>query len=499
MTKFLTGVEPRSSSSQIASIATFPYDFKILKDCTSISEHLPYKRRLNLINLKWLFIRLLPFAGTLAALAWVAVEISQSSSRRVLSPPRTGEGEFATIAPPMSEADLKTYGPVIEELMAQAERFKNINQNMNPTASAGSSCPTCEKLINPVATEKCDSGNGYLQNELESFVSRNKLASELMDLPPDDIAIIRPKCFQLAMSSGAFPAHSRMHVNSCHSSGEAPLRATQRPCVSPTYIQIGANSFNALGKCLRGYFNADKGQEEETLADVFMTIAKESGFHLNAQSESGAGGIGQFTPPAISEVNNTELKNLRSRLKGSSFPVCQEFDKFLNEFGNPPMSPEPEHRCERTSITNGNPITSMIYMFAYAKKVRLDVQSEIQSDSNLTSLFQKSKMSAKDKIKAKAILGVWAHNTGPAGIISALKGVASSGDQIDSLEQFTKALQNHVGAGVGSECRAIEMRNYFELDPQDLGKNCAGSSSVSSLNKTINSYLSGGQKCTYQK
>ncbi len=391
-----------------------------------------------------------------------------------------GSADLATTIPYPSDADFSFHRPAIEALFRQTERLNFIRQSLNPTATTGSNCSSCERPRSPIVTETCDSNNNYLQEKLESFVTKS-FPSSLMSLHTENIATIRPKCFQLAMSAGAFGERGP-YFGQCNSATGSPSPENNRPCVSATYIRLGANSFNALARCLRGYLEPDAGKQEAAIVSIFKSLAKESGFHINARSYRGAGGVGQITDNAIADVNNGELSRLRNHLRQSSSPTCKGFDAFLNDYPQPLIKSDGD-TCGRSAIENGNPISNLMYAFAYNKILRNQVKGALQSNSYLQSVVRA--LPQGQQSAALETLTLHAYNAGYAGTMAGVSVLNSNSTTVRNIDQFRTALGDAIAQGLRNQNVRDEKRNYAKR--------------IGSLWTSINSSLREGEQCTYPK
>lgn len=177
------------------------------------------------------------------------------------------------------------------------------------------------------------------------------------------------------------------------------------------YVDVTANSFNAVADCLGDYVSGSAETKREAALAVFSLTTLESGLHANAMSPTGAGGIGQFTNVAIADVNS-RLKNIRAQQAKSSNPVCnQVLMKVLNE----PMTASSAKTCDRLALSKNNPLKNMIYTFAYQGSQRKYLE-ETALKSRIFSGVLSADLPASERVTLASMVTIWSHNTGPGGM-----------------------------------------------------------------------------------
>jgi hypothetical protein len=259
-----------------------------------------------------------------------------------------------------------------------------------------------------------------------------------------------------------------------------------RPCISENYFKMVSNSFNVVSSCLQEYMSPGASEATQSL-DVraaYAMINIESGFHVNAMSGTGAGGAGQLTGPAITDVNETEMSKVRKALEESGDPTCSALShEFLDS--KQPMRAEKGASCDRISVKKGNPVLNMIYTYAYLKWSKNAMNRVVLNDKRYKNKF---KMSDYEKSKIQRALMVWSHNTGPAGtwtpamtLLNSVyrnKPVTNAETFINELQQYMKKFPARANK---STARRTETSKYFPSITSLLNKietNVGGGSCV---------------------
>lgn len=326
---------------------------------------------------------------------------------------------------------------------------------------SGSSCADCVASQASIRFQQCSSKNDYLENEIAKQIHNNGFIGRLAKTESSINSIIKPACIRMGMES-KFGAQSKS-FRSCGPGQNQAAKATLRPCITENYFNLISNSFDVAAKCMKNYIN--DGSEENQRLDVravYALINIESGFHVNAMSPTGAGGIGQFTQAAIDSVNRNEFSKMRKHLQSSNDPICQQVaDQVLNS----PMRGRVANNCDRISISKGNPLTNMLYTFSYLKLSKKQLQNSIFENSAYKDKFQ---VSQNDQEKIERALMVWSHNTGPAGTWTPAKALLNSvykNKPVTNAEKFIQemqfAMQKFPASANRSKARRAETARYF--------------------------------------
>ena len=340
----------------------------------------------------------------------------------------------------------------------------------------------CDSIRN-MKYMQCNRQNAYLENEMTALTKKNSLLGRIMKADLNPQAIIKPACMRMSMEAKFSPTSSTFRQ--CNSQG-AMSRAI-RPCISENYFKLVTNSFDIVSSCMMDYMGPNESIAEQKL-DVraaYAMINIESGFHVNAMSGTGAGGIGQLTANAITDTNNTEMKKVRFALEGHADPVCRQIShEFLDSAQ--PMRPAKGNSCDRVSISKGNPLLNMVYTYAYMKWSKNAIDRTI---FKLKKYEDKFALSKYDMQRVKRAMMVWSHNTGPAGtstpamtllntVYRGNKKVTNADKFIDELQQYMKRFPARANR---SNARRSETSKYFPAITNLLNKvetNVGGGSCV---------------------
>ncbi len=325
------------------------------------------------------------------------------------------------------------------------------------------SCPDClvPKPSNRYMT--CTSKNDYLEKELTKISESSSLLGAMIRHSPREQAIIKPICVEMGMTQ-KFGVNSR-NFKSCD--GNDKLSTAYRPCISDNYFRIVQNSFDLVSSCMMSQISPGDETEEQKkdVRAAYAMINIESGFHINAMSGTGAGGIGQFTGSAITDVNQNEISDVRFKLEDSSNPLCVKMSHEMLD-SMTPIRAEARNSCDRISVTRGNPMKNMIYTFAYLKGVKRSMNRLVFDNKNYSQKF--SKLSKTDLNKIKRALMVWAHNSGNSGVWTPAKALLNSvyrNKPVTNPEEFINEMQAYMGkfpaSANSSASRRKETSRYF--------------------------------------
>lgn len=357
--------------------------------------------------------------------------------------------------------------PVIAHALDQvnnAKNFQTLFSKFNNTSNGY--CADCEKQLANMRYAQCSSAdkNGYLEKDLENAASANSLLGNLIRMPVQANSIIKPICMQMSMELGqtAFPKSSFKTCSKNNSYG----RGVGAACVSENYFKLINNSFNLVSSCMKDFIAAGESDEMKKLdvRAIYALANVESGFHMNAVSGTGAGGIGQFTSTALRDVNLNELPAVRNSLETNKDPFCSRMSmEFLDSAQ--PIHDGSAKSCERISLQNGNPIKNMIYTFAYMRGVKKDLDNSIFKNKHFSGKF---KLSNSDISKIKRSMMMWSHNAGSAGTLTPVKAllrtvyrntpVTNADSFISQLQQYMQKFPASSNAG---RARRNETSQYF--------------------------------------
>lgn len=357
-------------------------------------------------------------------------------------------------APAGQAADM----PIIEH---DLDRINTTNSGLSSwlgghTASSPGCAKCDEQPISDIRYNTCDSHNNYLESGLAALSQKGGILSQLMQAPIKKSSIIKPVCLRSSMEA-KFGSNSKS-FKECSANGSS--HAAYRPCISRNYFTLINNSFELVSRCMMGQMSPKETEQDQKLdvRAVYALINIESGFHINAASGSGAGGIGQFTSPAIQDVNKNELPGVREGLRNSKDPECIRLaDEFLTS--NQPMHPNTGMSCERVSLKDGNPVTNMIYTYAYLKGAKKSLDKTIFDNKSYASKFA---LSRTDLDKVKRALMVWSHNAGPAGTAAPARALLTTlyrNKKVTDANQFIKEMQRYMQVYPSSSNRSSSRRN----------------------------------------
>jgi hypothetical protein len=187
-----------------------------------------------------------------------------------------------------------------------------------------------------VVGEKCESGpEKQKTNESKLLKNRKRLESEIvnkyskaeMQFHPQGAHDIGHACILQAQknyaNNGLFA-----YCPSSQSNESSSAALAVKPCVSQKYHNLVYNAFTNVMNC----FGIDQKM-------IYPLIKQESGFNMNAFSNSGAGGLGQLTEAAIQDVNDHFFKGKTSHSLFNS-----DTERVLGRYGS--QSAESVHACE---------------------------------------------------------------------------------------------------------------------------------------------------------
>lgn len=373
--------------------------------------------------------------------------------------------------------------PIIEHALDKIEKTNGFQSLFGwNDSTANRNCDTCQQDIRNMRYMQCNRQNDYLEDEMTKATLNKGLLGDIIRAPIKSNSIIKASCIQMGMNT-KFGISSKS-FRECSSSGTS--RQAFRPCVSQNYFKMINNSFELVSSCMKDFIapNANEETQKLDVRAVYALINIESGFHVNAMSGTGAGGIGQFTKPAIQDVNSNELHDVRVSLEGNPNPLCSRLSMELLDTMEP-IRPGSAQSCDRISLKNGNPMKNMIYTYAYLKGVKKDMNSMLFENKNYKKKFR---MSEYDLNKVKRALMVWSHNTGPAGTWTPAKTLLNTfyrGKTVTNADQFIQQMQQYMqkfpASANKSRARRKETSQYFPAITKtlnDIEKSVGGGSCV---------------------
>jgi hypothetical protein len=364
----------------------------------------------------------------------------------------------------LESEDASAPAPVILHSLDQIERGQHASSRLafdNMAGNRNCAGPECKDITNPKYM-KCNRQNDYLEKEMEGLSRKSDLMAKIINSPVNREAIIKPACMRISMET-VFGIGSK-NFRQCSPNGNTSKAF--RPCVSENYFKMVTNSFNVVSSCLKEYMNPKASDETQKL-DVraaYAMINIESGFHVNAMSGRGAGGIGQMTGAAITDANKSEMSKIRAALEENKNPACADLShEFLD--AKEPMRPDKAASCDRISIKKGNPVLNMIYTYAYLKWSKNAMSRAVLNDKLYKNKF---KMSDYEKQRIQRALMVWSHNTGPAGTWTpamTLLNTVYRNKPVTNADAFIKELQQYMqkfpARANKSTSRRDETSKYF--------------------------------------
>jgi hypothetical protein len=355
--------------------------------------------------------------------------------------------------------------PVIEYALNQIMKSQRV-----PTIMS-TQCKECaEDSIRNIRYNQCSDSNDYLSSEMNRLKSGRSLLGELIREEPRTRSIIKPQCVRMGMETKFGERSSSFRT--CDSEGN--MSKAIRPCISDDYFKLINNSFDLVSTCMLDYLSPNDSSREklQDIRSTYAVINVESGFHINAVSGRGAGGIGQLTADAITNVNNNELSNIREVLSKS--PICQRLaDTVLD--GSSPMNAKKSLSCDRISLENGNPLVNMIYTIANLKSTKTALTRSLFKNRIFSKKFSALSESEKDRLQRS--LTMWAHNTGAGGMIKPVMSLLNSvyaGKKVTNVDKFlkqlTSSMASHPHKKNSSSARRRETTGYFDSVMKTLNR-----------------------------
>lgn len=430
-----------------------------------------YIAKLMLINLSAAFLVGISYHADSATIEMASSAEASFSIQDVLN---DNLDEAIGVAPVISHA---------LDQVQQANKYQSFMGWLDNTANRD--CPDCAKQIENMRYGQCNetSRDGYLEKQLQATSAQEGLLGALIRQPVNQNAVIKPICIQMSMqmASSGLP---RSAFKSCN--GDRYGSAVGPACVGENYFKLINNSFDTVSNCMKDFIAPGESEEMQKLdiRAAYALINVESGFHVNAVSGTGAGGIGQFTSAAITDVNANQIPAVKRALEADIGSVCSQVSsEFLKS--SQPIRNNSNASCDRISLKNGNPVKNMIYTFAYLRGVKSDLNKQIFMNSNYSKKFN---VSEYDLARIKRAMMVWSHNTGAAGTMTPVKALLNSfyrnkpvtdADKfINQIQQYMQIFPARANAGAS---RRKETSGYFPAITErlhNIESNAGGGSCV---------------------
>ena len=343
-----------------------------------------------------------------------------------------------------SETPKTEVDPLMAEVLRQLEASKNLGQQTgtpksdSPPITSEGVCKDCEKNVaDEVKYETCNSSNNYLDKKLSALeLEQDSLFSELLNEEPDPEALISPKCTRMAMSIKL--AANAKNFKSCESGSYTSKSEIVRPCINKKYHALMHNSFDLVARCMTPLLGSNAREQKQSILMLMGLFTQESSFHMNAVSGSGAGGVGQMTEGAINFVNTAYLPTIKESFLASGHGCDQIADEFLA--GASPMAADKKNSCDRISLSNGNPVTGMVYAMTNIYGMMSELQSDIFESDRYSEKFN---LPPQELFRLKLKLAIWSHNTGLAGTEFPLRSLLKSTyarKPVTNVDQFLKEM-----------------------------------------------------------
>lgn len=279
-------------------------------------------------------------------------------------------------------------------------------------AAAEGTCANCTEHVRMSSLRymECSSNNNYLETELAGIKSGNTILGSLMRRGPRQNAAIKPSCVKAGLET-IFGATARTFT-SCEPGKNSPATGKRRACISENYFTLTHNTIDLVSRCMAPYLSASKTDQRTDLRLLLGLMAQESGLHFNAGNGSGASGLGQLTQDSIDAVNRLEMTNIRTHLAQQGGD-CAKLATDLMQ-GRPPMRGGLSYRCDRLSLSKGNPALNLIYTFGNLKLSKKQLERSIFDDRRYSDIF--AGLSTAERNRLETSIVIWSHNTGVGGM-----------------------------------------------------------------------------------
>lgn len=371
----------------------------------------------------------------------------------------TNEFQMASSIPEEVDA-----APVIEYALDKVTKSQNIQSLLG--LNSGVENRTCIDCMTAAPSNRymtCTDKNNYLEKQLSETAAGSSLLGAMIKQAPRSNSIIKTACIEMGMTQ-KFGQNSR-NFKSCDSNGR--LSTAYRPCISENYFRVIQNSFDLVSSCMMNQISPgdSTAEQKKDVRAAYAMINIESGFHMNAMSGTGAGGIGQFTGSAIADVNKNEINSVRFNLEDSRDPRCVQMSHEMLD-SMTPMRAEAQNSCDRISLQRGNPMKNMIYTYAYLKGVKKSMNRLVFDNKSYSGKF--AKLSVEELNKIKRALMVWAHNSGTSGAWTPAKSLLNTvyrNKPVTSADEFINQMQSYMSkfpaSANSSSSRRAETSRYF--------------------------------------
>jgi hypothetical protein len=318
--------------------------------------------------------------------------------------------------------------------VAPAEVVQSV-ESLNRAARRADPEPRCRECSErPPQYGRCTAQNSYLEDQIDRLQSG--VLSTLLNTTPRYPRLEACVRESMNISGGPF-ALCRL--------GEDQIGAwVGKACTSERLVKIVQNAFTLSVDCMATYINGaadDPAVLRETFRSTLALVNLESGFHTNAVSSTGAGGLGQITSGAIDWVNRHMWSEMQNHIRNSSNPSCRQ----LQGVNMRPISSRSRASCDRMSLEDGNPLTNMFYTLGHIKMVRKDVET------TLNRKLRESRLQLDPAFREKLVgaLANWGHNTGAYGLTRPLSALLETDAGVaalrsGNLEQFLGLLKAEV-------------------------------------------------------
>lgn len=323
--------------------------------------------------------------------------------------------------------------------------------------------------LNPVYGTCRSPKKKYYENQIDDALSKgnetiNLLMNTVSENPEKEI------CFREAMSNHGGPFMNCPTDARSYFSSETSLNnrmRVEKSCNSRDKTHLAQISFELATSCFADYLVGEQAsaiQKSSISNALFALISWESGFHSNAVSHKGAGGIGQLTYGALKDIETNKI------IEGMQAHVNKNKDsnQACAQLSRVPLRKIPSETgsCQRINVDNGNPLTNLIHTIGYQKIIRKNyLERRIGAIPRLQTILKNMDDGKREKLLSS--LSVWANNTGPSGLTNPFLNFATTHRgqallQENNSDQFLKELEAFVRNHPSNINRADETGNFFK-------------------------------------
>lgn len=329
----------------------------------------------------------------------------------------------------------------------------NLIEGLDAATAAGAISPPNGKK-GPVDPSQCDGKNNYLEKDLQSYTTDQSKNHNLIYTRSTGDISINIECVKSGLRR-KLPGDRFKHCEDGKTyTGPSEVPSVPAPCLSETYVNFTHRSLTAAMNCMRevmvpdslGKINNDWRQklENQQFNLALAMMRKESGYHVNAISFSGAAGGGQLTDNTILDMNaETFNEKLRKELARLRLPAQRgRLDEIRNQehgrstrsnakiceavinlalAADQPIQPGGKGFCSRIEIANTNPFTNFVYSIAYMKRSREIVEKNLERRGVTMSSVLTNFPLEREKLLTE--FAVWGYNAGPGTIVNAFERV----------------------------------------------------------------------------